>query len=383
MRRHHLRRSSDWLKAQSAAARGASPVGLLSVFVGIVLTACASSGPSSSRVAQTPTAVTSPVGTAPSPSAPGPAPSPSATISPVSGPSPVEFLWSATGGASGMNFPGAMAIDPDGRLWVADTGNSRFAIFEPDGTFVEYWEHRGTGVGEFILQTPCCQRGAVAFAPDGSFYVLDVGNRRVEHFDDQRTFIGSWGSFGNEPGHYEDQQGIAVDTAGVVYVEDGLRGVVEWYDKDGNVLGSFVVPVNSGGVTIDAQGSLYVTTGQPEVEKFDAAGTLLATVGSAATGPGQFTNLSGALAIDAAGRLFVSRGPNEEETRDQVLVLGADGTFLASFGSPGDGDGQLRFAYGILLDGKGNIYVADAWGRVEKFRLLPPFNAAGTASPSP
>jgi tripartite motif-containing protein 71 len=301
----------------------------------------------------------------------------------VSGPSPVEFLWSATGGASGMNFPGAMAIDPDGRLWVADTGNSRFAIFEPDGTFVEYWEHRGTGVGEFILQTPCCQRGAVAFAPDGSFYVLDVGNRRVEHFDNQRTFIGSWGSFGNEPGHYEDQQGIAVDTAGVVYVEDGLRGVVEWYDKDGNVLGSFVVPVNSGGVTIDAQGSLYVTTGQPEVEKFDAAGTLLATVGSPGTGPGQFTDLSGALAIDAAGRLFVARGPNEEETRDQVLVLGADGTFLASFGSPGTGDGQLRFAYGILLDGKGNVYVADAYGRVEKFRLLPPFNTAGTASPLP
>jgi tripartite motif-containing protein 71 len=304
----------------------------------------------------------------------------------VSGPSPVEFLWSATGGASGMNFPGAMAIDPDGRLWVADTGNSRFAIFEPDGTFVEYWEHRGTGVGEFILQTPCCQRGAVAFAPDGSFYVLDVGNRRVEHFAKDRSFIKSWGGFGSTPGLYEDQEGLAVDADGVVYVMDGLRGVVEWYDEDGKILGSFVIPIPTGGLAMDPQGFIYGTTCCPKVEKFDTAGTLLTTVGSPGTGPGQFTDLSGALAIDAAGRLFVSRGPNgtsEEQTRDQVLVLGADGTFLASFGSPGTGDGQLRFAYGILLDGKGNIYVADAWGRVEKFRLLPPFNTAGTASPLP
>jgi tripartite motif-containing protein 71 len=289
-----------------------------------------------------------------------------------------------------MNFPAAMAIDPKGRLWVADTGNSQFAIIDQDGNFVENWEHRGTGAGEFILQTQCCQRGAVAFAPDGSFYVLDVGNRRVEHFDKQRTFIGSWGSFGNEPGHYENQEGIAVDADGVVYVMDGLRSVVEWYDKDGKPLGSFPVLVYTGGLAMDAQGSIYGTTccpTEPEVEKFDAAGTLLATIGSPATGPGQFTDLSGALAIDAAGRLFVSRGPNgtsEESTRDQVLVLGADGTFLASFGSPGAGDGQLRFAYGILLDGGGNVYVTDvASNRVEKFKLLAPFAPAVTPSPSP
>jgi outer membrane protein assembly factor BamB len=130
----------------------------------------------------------------PSPTAP---PSTPPTASPVGFPPPVEFVWSATGDGEGMKFPGAMAIDPKGRLWVADTGNSRFAIFDPDSTFVEYWEHRGSGRGEFLLQQSngdgC---GAIAFAPDGSFYVLDCGNYRVEHFDKNRTFIKDWGSFG-------------------------------------------------------------------------------------------------------------------------------------------------------------------------------------------
>jgi tripartite motif-containing protein 71 len=278
-----------------------------------------------------------------------------------------------------MDFPGDMALDPKGRLWVADTGNSRFAIFDPDGTFVEYWEHRGTGEGEFILeQSNGDGFGAIAFAPDGSFYVLDVGNRRVEHFDNERRFISSWGGFGSGPGQYEAPVGIAVDANGVVYVLDQLRNVVEHYDANGTVLGSFSAnpapsSANStGGLAVDAQGFVYVTRCCPEpgIEKFDAAGALLAIIGSPATGQGQFNGLYGAVAIDAAGRVFVPAVGDG----DKIKIFDDDGTFLASFASPGSADGQVDFPYGMVLDSIDNVYVADAASnRVEKFRLLPPF----------
>jgi sugar lactone lactonase YvrE len=289
-----------------------------------------------------------------------------------------------------MIFPGSMAIDPTGRLWVADTGNSRFAIFDPDGTFVEYWEHRGTGVGEFILdRSDGSGFGAIAFAPDGSFYVLDVGNHRVEHFDKQRTFIKAWGSFGSNAGEFIDPYGLAVDPNGVVYVIDDKRDVVERYDADGTVLGSIkaypdVPPEHSAPTfVVDGVGDLYTSTNDPsQVQKLDPSGTALVTFGSKGTGPGQFSDQPGAAAVDGADRLFVTQGPIGSS--DKVQIFDADGKFLASFGSPGSGDGQVEFPFGIVLDGAGNVYVTDAaTNRVEKFRLLPPFAQAGTASPSP
>ena len=103
--------------------------------------------------------------------------------------------------------------------------------------------------------------GAAAFAPDGSFYVLDVGNHRVQHFDTDRALLGPWGGRGNDAGHYNHPLGIAVDTSGVVYVLDDRRDVVERYDQTGKVLGSFspgLVPSSSNGMALDAQGDIYV-----------------------------------------------------------------------------------------------------------------------------
>jgi tripartite motif-containing protein 71 len=318
-------------------------------------------------------------------------PTPTATSSPAAGPSPVEFAWSATGAGEGMGFPNALALDPQGRLWVADTGNSRFAIFDPDGTFIEYWEHRGTGVGEFILQRSNGGDGygAVAFAPDGSFYVLDTGNRRVEHFDKNRKFVASWGAFGQNPGQFMDPIGIAVNATGVIYVQDDIRDVVEWYDKDGDVLGSFDIhprvsgqfnSSNGTGLALDAQGDIYISDLTPyEVLKFDPTGRLLARIGSAGSGAGDFIGYPGGLAVDAEGRIFVTQGPVPVTN---IQIFDSAGQFLAAWGSLGTGDGQFGYAYGILLDGNGSVYVADAGSsRIEKFLLLPPF--APSAPPSP
>jgi sugar lactone lactonase YvrE len=346
--------------------------------VGLAVAACGSAVSSASPIAQTPTAQTptaspSPTRTPPTTPASSASPTQEPTSSPV-GPSPFELLWSATGPGERL-CPWDMALDPNGRLWVAATCSSRFAIFNPDGTFVEYWEHRGSGVGEFNLQRPSNQdgRGEIAFAPDGSFYVLDVGNRRVEHFDSQRTFIKAWGGFGNTPGTYEDLTGLAVNAEGVVYVLDDVRNVIETYDSDGNVLGSFDAQMPSASqyegdfFALDPEGNAYISdccsVGYSRVQKFDPNGALIATVEAPGAGP---------IAIDDAGRMFVATGQN-------IVLLNPDGTVISTFNVPGlDPDGII---FGIFLDGYGNCYVASAG--VDKFRLLPPFAPAVTPSRSP
>jgi sugar lactone lactonase YvrE len=284
----------------------------------------------------------------------------------------VEAVWQSTGGDDGLDFPGSMALDPQGQLWVADTGNDRFAIFTPDGEFVETWGSRGDGDGEFVLERSNGDGyGAVAFAPDGSFYVLDVGNHRVQKFAPDRTFVTSWGGSGQEPGTYTDPIGIAVDAAGTVYVIDDARDVVERYAPNGSVLGSFDAHPNTDGglntansLGLDAAGNAYVSDIAPyQVEKFDTEGNLVATIGAAGSEDGHFKDQPTAIAVDDAGRVFVSEGPGG----GRVQVFDTDGRFLASWGAEG------QFPFGVVLDGQGNVYVNDAFANtVQKLHLLPP-----------
>jgi diacylglycerol O-acyltransferase / trehalose O-mycolyltransferase len=313
-----------------------------------------------------------------------------AAPSPTASSSPVEHLWSATG-PEGMRFPWDMAIDPQGRLWVADTGNSRFAIFTPEGAFVEYWGTKGSGDGEFDLQRDGGDGyGAIEFAPDGSFYVLDVGNLRVQHFDSDRQLLGSWGGPGPGPGQYKDPIGLAVDAAGVVYVLDDQRALVEMYDADGTVLGSFdphLAGRNSANASaLDAQGNLVIDAccmAGNHIQRVDPSGALLQVIGAEGIGDGLFTDQPLGLAVDRSGLVFASQWG----TGSNIQVFGPDGRYLAQWDGTNGGDFDVLFPAGITLDGLGNVYVSVAnfeWkstagNSIEKFRLLPPFDPDSVA----
>jgi tripartite motif-containing protein 71 len=109
------------------------------------------------------------------------------------------------------------------------------------------------------------------------------------------------------------------------------------------------------------------------------AGLVIALTTVAPSGAGLFSDQPDGIGVDAAGRVFVAQGPAGDG--DRVLVFDANGHFLTSFGSQGSGNGQVGFATGLVLDGKGNVYIGDAGSaggfggrdRIEKFRLLGPF----------
>ena len=334
-------------------------------------------------------------GPAPTESAVPPTATPVATASPTVAPSgsagpPLATLqWTAT--APGDPFvPNTMVHDPAGRIWVAQPDHDRFAIFQPDGTFVEYWGEAGSGGGQLNLRRPTNGDGygTVAFAPDGSFYVLDVGNRRVQVFDAQRRFVRAWGGFGLGPGQFNDPVGIVVGGDGRIHVLDDVRGVIETYDSSGTVLGSFpaFVQASSGfnaanALAMDTADNLYISDILPtQVERFDPAGNLTMIYGSPGTGPGQFSEQPGGMAVDARGRLFINQGPKRDPAAPGVLVFDPDGTYVGGFGSVGPGAVRLTWPTGMLLDGKDTLIVGDAASNADDtltsslkaFRLLPP-----------
>ena len=99
---------------------------------------------------------------------------------------------------------------------------------------------QGSGNGQFN------QPRGIATAPDGSYYVVDTSNMRIQKFDKTGKFVNAFGSEGSGDGQFSGLNingssvpgtgpgGIAVDAAGNVYVADTWNHRVQKFDKDGN-----------------------------------------------------------------------------------------------------------------------------------------------------
>jgi len=80
--------------------------------------------------------------------------------------------------------------------------------------FVSQWGTWGTGYGEF--RNPA----GVAVASDGSVYVTDWLNNRIQKFTSEGVFVNRLGSYGRGDGDLRDPAGVAVASDGSVYVTD-------------------------------------------------------------------------------------------------------------------------------------------------------------------
>ena len=128
-----------------------------------------------------------------------------------------------------FNEPWDIAVGTDGSVYVADTWNHRIQKFTPDGDFVKMWGTFGQAELNRIL-------GPAGFAidPQGHLLVTDTGNKRVVVFDPDGNFVTEFGSVGFEPGQFDEPVGIAVDAQDRVYVADTWNQRIQVFAKDGS-----------------------------------------------------------------------------------------------------------------------------------------------------
>ena len=99
-----------------------------------------------------------------------------------------------------------------------------FQRFDPAGRFLGKWGSQGTGQGQF--ETPF----RVAVAPNGTVYVADSGNHRVQVFAADGTYQTQWGGQGNGDGQFDGPTGLAVAPDGTVYVADANNHRVQIFE---------------------------------------------------------------------------------------------------------------------------------------------------------
>jgi sugar lactone lactonase YvrE len=259
----------------------------------------------------------------------------------------------------------------DGNIYVANTGNNRIEVFEPDGTVLPPLGGPGSGPGQFSEPS-----SVYGLAVESTLLVLEAGNNRVQKLNldgfPVTGFNGPSGA-GSLPGSFNAPQGITADTDGRFWVADTGNDRVQAFGADGTYLetigeGSLSRP---RGVALGLDGTLYVSdSGHNQVVAY-APGSPRDGPGTQVVGPGGLPGQvkdPGGIAVDARGRLDVADSGNARSER-----FTADGTYLDSYG--GDGSAKLRRPEGIFVTPPGDLLVADVAASVivrAKETLPPP-----------
>ncbi|OMF04359.1 hypothetical protein BK127_33680, partial [Paenibacillus sp. FSL H7-0331] len=282
----------------------------------------------------------------------------------VTGASSVWSEWKKSGGGLGSGLgefesPTDVAVDSSGNVYVADRYNHRIQkLTVATGVWSEWKKSgggKGSGPGEFEYP------GGVAVDRSGNVYVADTNNHRIQKLTVATGIWSEWkksgGGKGSSLGEFNYPSGLEVDSSGNVYVADTSNNRVqkltvatgvwsEWKKSGGgkgSSLGEFNEPFS---VAVDSNGDLYVADSENNrIQKLIVATGIWSewkkSGGGYGSNLGEFEYPSG-VAIDSRGNVYVADFSNN---RIQILSESPPGTPTAVTAEVTNGQSQATVSF--------------------------------------
>ena len=299
-----------------------------------------------------------------------------------------------TGSVAQFNSPTGVAVDGNGNVYVADSGNNRIRKITPDGVVTTLAGPVTASIDGKGSSARFNNPWGIAVDWNGNGYVADTDSnivRKVTRTGVVTTLAGSAGNAGIANGkgsaaRFTSPEGLAVDLGRNVYVADASNCTIRKILPTGMVAtlaglagipgaangkGSMARFNNPGGVALDAARNVYVAdTGNHTIRKVTPKGVVTTLAGRAgkeghANGKGAAASFSypAAVSVDSSGRVYVADSGNHV-----IRIVTPDGTVrtlagrVGHYGFHNGQGGAARFwdPLGIGVDGSGNVYVADS-----------------------
>ncbi|NWG06110.1 MAG: TIGR03663 family protein [Chloroflexi bacterium] len=309
---------------------------------------------------------------------------------------PADLIFNSDRYPSGLNAPRAIAAGLDNDFYVADSRNHRILHISSNGTLlhewgtfaaIDYFSGAVVSESEALKQAPLGtfnEPWGVAVGPDGSVYVTDTWNHRVQKFSADGKPIKLWGQYGQpvpevpeSSSSFWGPRGVAVDSQGHVLVADTGNKRIVIFDSDGNYIsefgtggfdpGQFDEPV---GVAVARDGTVFVTdTWNQRVQSFipDQTGTFYT--------PYQQWDVNAWIGQSLDNKPFLAVGTNNhvfitDPEGYRIIEFTASGEFVRTWGDFGSGDSEIGLAAGVAVDRFGYVWVTDAGNnRILRYKL--------------
>ncbi len=331
-----------------------------------------------------------------------------------------------------LQYPVSVAEDGSGNFYVGDSSADVVAKITPAGGVSTLAGSSGMAgaVDGTGTAAQFSQPDGLALDPSGNVYLADTGNglvRKISSGGGVSTVAGSRTARGNQDGKgsaasFNSPSGMTIDAAGNLYLTDSFNATVRKIAPDGTVTtiagaagargdvdangtaARFNFP---NGIAADSSGNLYIAdTYNDTIRKLAPDGTVSTLAGSAGisgandgVGANALFNQPFGVAVDGAGVVYVADTGNS--TIRKIAAGGTVTTIAGVAGVAGLGDGAGGSAlfnqpHGLMVDGGGNIFVADTGngvireiagsGMVSTFALTaaappPPTGSTGSTPP--
>lgn len=167
------------------------------------------------------------------------------------------------------------------------------------------------------------------------------------NFEFEAPFISSWGSTGTTQGKFNFPNGIAIDSAGNVYVVDTNNHRVQKFDSAGNFLLMWGKGVKTG-----FAGGFEICTADDNANN----DPINCAIGREGFATGQMHNPAG-IAIDSNDNIYIA-----DRVNDRIIKYSNVGAYLATYNQIIDNP------VAIAIDSNDNIYIAESnQARIVKF----------------
>jgi len=284
-------------------------------------------------------------------------------------------------GDGNTNFyePGGIAVDKDGNIYVADSGNERIVIFNSKGEFIKSFGRKGQGPGEFLSPWQIA-------IYNNELYVYDWG-RNIQKFHLDGQYISGFSLRG---GTFLD---FDIDSKGNIYVGRWTSikesFLVEKFSNEGKIINRFCEPIeattrplalilNNIKLCVDNHDNIYIgfryinkirkyNSNQELIKEFERNLSYIPIKPKHTPNeekPFELDGVTGDIFCDKKGRLFITSNKIYNKEGHLIDVLNTESESIGSFYSGFLGEelaswAELRRDQNIYMDHKRNFYLID------------------------